>query len=89
LPALALGCGSEDIKSALEPIVESVGNFDGLMLGVIGGIYTIYDRLRAIDREVAMEFNHGVSGIDQVGSVRLDFVIVSSAGCCQDHRQCN
>ena len=54
LPALALGYGCEDIETALEPVIKAMGDFDGLMLGVIGGINTIYDRLRAIDREVAM-----------------------------------
>jgi hypothetical protein len=30
------------------------------VFSVIGGIDAIYDRLRAVDGEVAMEFNHGV-----------------------------
>jgi hypothetical protein len=59
------------------------------MLGVIGGINTIDDRLRAVDREVAVELNHGVSGIDEVGPVYLDFVVVLSpcVGGSQDEGQ--
>jgi hypothetical protein len=36
-----------------------------------------------------MEFNHGVSGIDQIRSVHLDFVVVLSTypGCREDDRQ--
>jgi hypothetical protein len=33
-PALALGYGSEDVKAALEPVIEAVGDLDGLVLGV-------------------------------------------------------
>jgi hypothetical protein len=89
LPALALSDGSEDVKAALEPVIKAVCDLDGLMFGVIGGINTIHDRLRAIDREVAMEFDHGVSGIDQVGSVHLNFIVILSLGgtCSQNNRQ--
>ena len=40
LPALALGYGSEDVNAALEPVIEAVGDLDGLVLGVIGGVNT-------------------------------------------------
>jgi hypothetical protein len=78
LPALALGYGSENIKAALEPIIEAVRDFDGLTLGVIGGIKAIYDRLRTIDRKVAVELNHGVCRIDQVRSIHLDLIVALS-----------
>jgi hypothetical protein len=78
LPALALGYGSEDVKAALEPVIEAVGDLDGLVLGVISGVNTVDDCLRSIDREVAMEFHHSVSRIGQVRPVHLDFVIVLS-----------
>jgi hypothetical protein len=45
LPALSLGYGSEDVKAALEPVIEAVGDLDGLVLGVIGGVNTIHDHL--------------------------------------------
>jgi len=45
LPALALGDRSEDIKAALEPVIETVRNLDGFMLSMINGINTIRDRL--------------------------------------------
>ena len=67
---------NRSIRAALEPVIEAVCDLDGLVFSVIGGINAIYDRLRSVDREVAMEFNHSVSGIDQVGPVHLDFVIV-------------
>ncbi len=70
--------GSEDVKTALEPVVEAVRDLDRLMLGVIGGVNTVDDCLRSVDGEVAVEFHHRVPGIDQVGPVHLDFVIVLS-----------
>jgi len=86
LPALSRGYGGEDVKAALEPVIEAVGDLDGLVLGVIGGVNTVDDCLRSVDREVAMEFHHGVPGINQVGPVDLDFVVVLSAAerCSKD-----
>jgi hypothetical protein len=49
LPALALSYGSEDVKAALEPVIKAMDDLDRLMLGVVGGINTIYGRLRAVD----------------------------------------
>jgi hypothetical protein len=77
---LTLSDRSKEIKAAFEPIIEAMRDLNGLMLGVIGGINAVYDGLRAVDREVAVEFNHGVTGIDQVGAVHLDFVVILSEG---------
>ena len=41
LPALTPGDRCEDIKTAFEPVFKSVGNFDGLVLGVIRWIHAI------------------------------------------------
>jgi hypothetical protein len=79
LPALAFGDGSENIEAALEPVIEAVRDLDRLMLGMIGGVEAVHGGLRAVNGEVAVEFKHGVSGIDQVGSVHLDFIVVLSA----------
>jgi hypothetical protein len=62
LPTLALSYGSEDAKTTLEPVIEAMCDLNGLMLSVIGGLNTINDRLRTIDRKVAVEFDHRVSG---------------------------
>ena len=74
LPALTLGYRSEDIKTAFEPVVKSVGNFDGLMLGVIRWIHAINDFLGAVNGEVA------VSSTIVCPHGRTDHVY-------QDHRQ--
>jgi hypothetical protein len=86
LPALAFGNRSENIEAALEPVIEAVGDFDSLVFGVISRVNTIDDCLRSVNCEVAMELNHSVSGIDQVGPVHLNFVIVLSAAesCSKD-----
>jgi hypothetical protein len=54
LPALAFGYRSEDVKTAFEPVVKSVGNFDGLMLGVIRWVHSIDGFFGAVNREVAV-----------------------------------
>jgi hypothetical protein len=79
LPAMPVVGGSEDVKAALEPVVEAVGDLDCLVLSVIHGANAIDDRLRSVNREVAVELDHSVLGIDQVGPVHLNFVIVLSA----------
>ena len=61
------------------PVIEAVGDLDGFVLGVISGVNAVDDCLRSIDREVAMEFHHSVSGIDQIRPLHLDFIIVLSA----------
>ncbi len=76
LPALSLGYGSEDVKAALEPVIKTMGDLDRLMLGMVGGKNTICGCLRASDREIAVELNHGVSRINQVRSVHLYFVVI-------------
>jgi hypothetical protein len=86
LPVLALSNGSEDVKATLKPVIEAVSDLHRFMLGMIGGVNPIHYCLRTSDREIAMEFNHGVSGIDEIRSVHLDFVVVLSTdeSCNQD-----
>jgi hypothetical protein len=43
------------------------------VFGVISGVNTIDDCLRSVNCEVAMELNHSVSGIDQVGTRTPEF----------------
>jgi hypothetical protein len=61
---LAFGDGSENVKAAFEPVVETVCDLDRLMLGVIGGVEAVHGCLRSVNREIAVEFKHGVSRID-------------------------
>jgi hypothetical protein len=86
LPALALSYGSKDVKATLKPIIEAMSDLYRFMLGMIGRVNPIHDCLRTVDCEIAMEFEHRVTGIDQIGSVHLDFVVVLSTGepCSQD-----
>jgi|HubBroStandDraft_4_1064222.scaffolds.fasta_scaffold04094_5 hypothetical protein len=86
LPALTFSYGSEDVKATFKPVIEAVSDLHRFMLGVIGWVNTINDCFRTVDREIAVELNHRVSGIDQIRSVHLDFVVVLSTGesCSQD-----
>jgi hypothetical protein len=52
-----------------------VGDFDGLVQLVIGRKHTVCRRLRALEGEVAVQFDHGVAGLDGVVGIDLDFVV--------------
>jgi hypothetical protein len=43
---------------------------------MVSRVKTIHHGFRAINREIAMEFKHGVCGVNQIGSVDLDLVVV-------------
>src|SRR5690242_16973790 len=78
LPALAFRDGSKNVKAALKPVIEAVGDLHRLMRGMIGGIESIHSCLRAVEREIAVEFNHSTAGIYQIRSVHLNFIVVLS-----------
>jgi hypothetical protein len=68
LPALYLSNAAENAESAIKPIVKTVGDFVGLVFGLVYRVDPICDRFRSINREVAVQLNHGVAGIHQIGS---------------------
>jgi len=79
LNALAAACGSENVEADFEPVGEAVGDLDGFVFGVVGGVEAILNGLGAVDGEIAVEFEHGVVWVDEVGFVDLDFVVVLGA----------
>src|ERR1700690_1221461 len=76
LPSLAGVHRGKNVEAAFEIIGEAVGDFNRFVLGMISGIEPVEHELRAIDREVAMQFNHGVTRLDQVGAVHLNFIVI-------------
>jgi len=86
LPALSVSYGSEDVKTRLEPVVEAMSDLHSFMLGVTSGIKAIHNCLRAVDREIAMEFEHGMTLIDQIRSIHLNFIVILGTGesCSED-----
>src|SRR5208282_146103 len=80
LNALAAARGSENVEADFEPVGEAVGNFDGFVFGVVGGVQAVLNGFGAVDGEIAVEFDHGVVRVDEFGSVDLDFVVVLGAG---------
>jgi len=80
LNALAAALVGKDVEADLEPVGETVGNFDSFVQGVVGGIKAVFDGFGAVDGEIAVELKHGVVGIDEIGAVDLNFVVVLSAG---------
>ena len=66
----------EDVEADFEIIGEAVGDLEGLVQLVFGGVESVDRGLAAFDSEVAVEFEHGVIGRDQFRSIHLDLVIV-------------
>ena len=80
LNALAAALGSEDVEADFEPVGETVGDLDGFVLGMFGGIEAVDDGFGAVDGEIAVEFDHGVVRVDEFVVVNLNFVVVLGAG---------
>jgi hypothetical protein len=49
------------------------------MFGMIRRINAINDRLRAVNREITVQLDHGVPRVNQLGPVHLNFVVILSA----------
>ena len=52
----------EDVEADFGPVVDALGNFDGLVLGMIGGIDAIDEAFLADGGVVGMELDHRVAG---------------------------
>jgi hypothetical protein len=79
LNALAATLGSKNVKTNFEPVCETMGDLDGFVFSMVCGIEAVDDSFGAVDGEITVELNHGVAGINQIGTVDLNFVIVLSA----------
>jgi len=79
LKALAAALGSKDVEAYFEPVRETVGDLDGFVLGMISGVEAVDDSLGAVDGEITVKLNHGVAGINQIGTVHLNFIVVLRA----------
>ncbi len=77
-PLITLAVGSdagEDVEAGFEPIVPALGDFNGFVFLMVGGICAVGGGFAAHGGEVAVQFDHGVAGGDGVGAVDLDFVV--------------
>jgi hypothetical protein len=61
--------------------------FDGFVQCVVRGEKAVDHLLRAINREITMQFHHGVTGLDGIVAVHLDFVIVLSSSRSREEKQ--
>src|SRR5580704_3681683 len=87
IPSLTGACRGENIKSRFEPIGPAVGDFDGFVQSVVGREEAIYHLLRAVNREIAVQFHHGVAGLDGIVAVDLNFVVILCGGCLREEKQ--
>ena len=74
LPADSRIGAGEDVKTQLEPVAETVGDFERFVQLVSVGYWPSRTDLAALESEVAVELEHGGSGRNKVGTVDLNFI---------------
>src|SRR5438874_5609337 len=80
LPAAVRLNAGENVETGFEPICEALCDFECLVLGMIGGQYTVKNGLGSFHSEVGVQFDHGVAGRDGVIAIDLDFVVFLGRG---------
>ena len=75
LDAVAVLPAGEDVEADLGPVVDALGEFEGFVLLVVGGIDAVDGLRLAFDGEVGVELDHEGFGGDGVGAVDLDLVV--------------
>ena len=85
--ALAVLRGSENVETGFEPVGEAVSDFDGFVELVVGGKSAVGGGLGTLKREIGMEFDHGVAGLDGFVGIDLDFVVFLGAGGGAENRK--
>ncbi len=85
--ALAVFRRGENVKAGLEPIGEAMRDLNRFMQLVIGGIQPVLNRLRTFEREIAVQFDHGVARFNQIGAVDLNFVVVLRVGKTRNYAE--
>ena len=74
--ALATASAGKEIEAGLEPLVETMSDFERLVERVVGRQHSLVNDLATLDGKVAVDFDHGRVGRDEIGAVHLDFVVV-------------
>src|SRR5258708_27820745 len=87
VPSIAGAGAGKDVEAGLNPVVKTVSNLDGLMQSVVGGREAVVGCFAAIHGEVRVEFDHGGPGLDCIGAIHLNFVVVLRPGGGQSSQQ--
>ena len=75
IQAAAIARAGENVESGFEPAIETVGDFDRLVPGVIRGQRAVVSLFRALCGEVIVQLEHGHAALDGFRSVDLDLVV--------------
>src|SRR4249919_2837639 len=76
IPSIPILDGSKKVEANLKPVVESVGDFQGLVQLVVGGNRSVGAGGVASFGKVAVQFHHGVAFFHRLGAIHLNLVIV-------------
>ena len=72
---MAVLLAGEEVETDLRPVIETLGEFDRLVLLVVGGIDAIDGLLLAFHGEIRVQFDHQCLRGHRLGPVDLDLVI--------------
>src|SRR6266853_3315805 len=80
LPApIRLNAG-ENVEASFEPVIDSLRDFDGLVLRMVRGENTVGHGLASVHGEIRVQLNHGVSRGDRIVAINLDLVVILRGG---------
>jgi hypothetical protein len=79
LKSIATPFVSKNVETGFKPIGETMRNLNRFVFRMIRGQNAILNRLAAIDREIAVQFEHGVMWLDLIVAVDLDLIVVLRA----------
>src|SRR5205823_7386808 len=76
VPAVPISRAGEDVKARLKPGSEPARDLNGLVPGVLARQNAVLAGLAALEGEIAVQLDHGMTRLDGVVAVDLDFVVV-------------
>src|SRR3989442_2964629 len=78
VPAAAMARAGEYVEPGFKPIVKAVGDFDGLVPGMMRRQSAIVSLFRSVRREVVVQLDHRHTTRNCFRRINLDFVILLS-----------
>src|SRR6185312_8371212 len=76
VPAITRAGAGKDIKAGFKPVIPSLSNLNGFMHGMVRGTDAIHHIFFALSSPVSMKFHHGAVGLNRVGAIDLDLIVV-------------
>src|SRR5436853_897618 len=82
VPSITGAQAGKDIEACLKPVIEALGDLNGLMHCMVRGPDAVAGKFAAAGREISVELDHGGMRINGVCAINLDFIVVLCP-CCE------